>query len=336
MFWMITNRNITATGFGDRFSDLSFWTNDSSTVDILGSWKQVGESVFRQSLIQTTNGFPDPLQTPSEEQKHLNIFVHGFDNSWGSSVRKYSQIVGSLFSGPRSLGECILFAWPSEGSPVGYYPDRSEARQSAEDFADVLSALYDWMAVKQAQAASDPNQACRAKTSVIAHSMGNYVLENAMNYAWTRKNRPLLMSLINQLVMVAADVDNDLFRSGENVSHGDGEGIANLSYRVTALYSGRDSVLGMSAGLKHFGKRRLGRSGLDRTYPLPDNVWDVDCSTLIDPQVNGIALHGAYFEEQKCQDLMREILRGTDRSVLVSSGAVPPGSPKQQTVASGH
>ena len=51
--------------------------------------------------------------------------------------------------------------------------------------------------------------------------------------------------------MVAADVDNDLFRSGENVQHGDGEGLANLSYRITALYTGRDNVLGASAGLKH-------------------------------------------------------------------------------------
>lgn len=27
--------------------------------------------------------------------------------------------------------------------------------------------------------------------------------------------------------------------------------------------------------------RSLGRAGLDRTYPVPDDVWDVDCSTLL-------------------------------------------------------
>jgi hypothetical protein len=32
-------------------------------------------------------------------------------------------------------------------------------------------------------------------------------------------------------------------------------------------------VLGVSAGLKHFGKRRLGRSGLADDAPLPGNVW---------------------------------------------------------------
>ena len=64
---------------------------------------------------------------------------------------------------------------------------------------------------------------------------------------------------------------------------------------TAALYTGRDNVLGASAGLKHFGKRRLGRSGLDRTYPVPDNVWDIDCSSILNPAVGGIDIHSEYF-----------------------------------------
>jgi hypothetical protein len=130
-------------------------------------------------------------------------------------------------------------------------------------------------------------------------------------------------------------VDNDLFRHGETVSHGDGEGLANLSYRITALYTGRDNVLGASAGLKHFGKRRLGRAGLDKTYPVPDNVWDIDCTELIDKNVNGISVHGEYFEpkEEKVYALLRAILEGTDRSILIKKNLVPPAIPRAQTVS---
>jgi hypothetical protein len=142
-----------------------------------------------------------------------------------------------------------------------------------------------------------------------------------MQLVWTRKNQPLLVSLINQLLMVAADVDNDLFGMGEDVVYTDGDAIANLTYRVTAMYSGRDSVLGMSAGLKHFGKRRLGRSGLDRTQPLPDNVWDVDCSSLFEPGQSGI--HSAYFLEPRTLEIMRQVLRGVDRHVLQAEGIAP-------------
>lgn len=330
MYWMITNRKVAADGFGDDFSDLTFWQSDAGPVDDFTKWQKLTLAKFRQGLIALTDNFPDPATTSSEDQQHLNLFVHGFDNTWQGAALRYKTIVDNLFTGPQSLGVSVLFTWPSKGTPAGYLPDRAEARQSADDFADVLSYLYDWMSTKQVAAAKDPNDACKAKTSVIAHSMGNYVVENAMNAAWTRKNRPLLMSLISQFVMVAADVDNDLFRSGDAVTHGDGEGIANLSYRVTALYTGRDAVLGMSAGLKHFGKRRLGRSGLDRTYPIPDNVWDVDCSNLIDPAIGGMDVHGAYFSQPGCNTLMRAVLKGLDRSVLMNGGTIPPALAKRQ------
>src|SRR6266852_2270090 len=217
MYWMITNRNVAGNDFGDEFSDITYWRNDSGALNLFAAWNKVTDTDFRKALVQVANTFPDPAANPFEDQKHVNIFVHGFDNSWSAAALRYGTIVQNLFSGPQSLGECILFAWPSEGSPLGYFPDRSQVRKSSEDFADLLGELYDWMAVKQVQGVKDPTQACKAKTSVIAHSMGNYLLENAMNVAWTRKNRPLLVSLINQLVMVAADVDNDLFKSGETV-----------------------------------------------------------------------------------------------------------------------
>src|SRR4051812_13697705 len=142
-----------------------------------------------------------------------------------------------------------------------------------------------------------------------------------MQTVWTRKNRPLLVSLVNQALMVAADVDNDIFKSGEQIGDGDGEGIANLCYRVTALYSGRDSVLGLSAGLKHFGKRRLGRSGLDQKYSLPDNVWDVDCSDYFNTDERKV--HSAYFDYPATTQLMRQVLRGVDRDVLKARGIAP-------------
>jgi len=148
-----------------------------------------------------------------------------------------------------------------------------------------LSALFDWLVAKQQATIDNSAKACKAKVSLIAHSMGNYVVQKTMAAAWTRKNQPLLVSLINQLVMVAADVDSDLFDEGAP-DNNDGNAIANFTYRITALYSGRDSVLGASAGLKHFGMRRLGRSGLPNYPPLADassptdNVWDVDCSSF--------------------------------------------------------
>jgi len=135
--------------------------------------------------------------------------------------------------------------------------------------------------------------------------------------------------------MVAADVDNDLFKSGETIQKSDGDALANLTYRINALYSGKDPVLGLSAGLKHFGKRRLGRSGIDHDFPVPDNVWTSDCSRsftsqTVNPYPQGV--HSACFQVPDTIKLMRELLRGVDRTVLVDSGLVPAPLAKAQSV----
>lgn len=333
-YFMITNRNITGTTLGtNRASKVSYWLSDGpGPLDTLANWggKPVSQAEFKKQVLAAAQAFPDLPPEAHEGQKHVTLFVHGYNNTWQGAVNRYQQISERLFEGDDGLGFCILFTWPSKGSPAEYLADRSEAEQSAGDLAGVLSDLYDFLAAIAVKTAAQPETACRAKTSMIAHSMGNYVLQKAAQVAWTRKNQPLLLSLLNQLLMVAADVDNDLFRSGESVDKSDGDALANLTYRITALYSGLDQVLGLSAGLKHFGKRRLGRSGLDRTVREPDNVWDIDCTPFFQAdQVGGFNAHGAYFDEQPTLDLIRQLLRGVDRSVLTVGKGLLSSAPVQ-------
>ncbi len=342
-YWMISDRDEGGIGSDRNNSGVTFWTSDSSNdkgqLHDIKNWQRATLAEFRKALIAACAQFPDLPQQQQEEEKHVALCVHGYNESFEDSIDFYSRICEGLFSGPDGLGICVLFTWPSKGEVYDYLPDRAEARACADDLAGVLNALYDVLARNQVAAADDPDKACKAKISVIAHSMGNYLVQMAMFHAWKRNNSPLAISLVNQLLMVAADVDNDIFDSGEQVGDGDGEGIANLSYRVTAFYSGRDPVLGASAGLKHFLKRRLGRSGLDRTtgngHPAtPDNVWDTDCSNFFaNDEAN---IHSAYFkfdQYDKMKMLMREVLRGVDRGVLVNRQIASPDSwwPNKQT-----
>jgi len=329
---MISDRNVDQKNgrLGRDHAELTFWTADTtdpSTLHSLNGWRAVKTvDQFKKLLAAAVDRFPairDPER--NSEQKHVTLFVHGYNTDWIDSVRDYLKVFDNLFSGQDGLGLCVLFTWPSDGMKLGYFPDRLDARKSAPDLADVLGELYDWLAEQEEIGATTPKKGCIAKTSLISHSMGNFVMQKAMQLVWTRKNQPLLVSLINQLLMVAADVDNDLFQGSEAIDKSDGDAITNLAYRVTALYTGRDPVLGLSAGLKHFGKRRLGRSGLADACAVPDNVWQVDCSSLISNDATGI--HSSYFVEPRTVALMREILRGVDRQVLVSKGLAPATTP---------
>jgi len=319
-YWMISDRTVLTDGFGLERGLLTYWTSDKTPLDNFANWNQESAADFKNLLIAAADQFPALPHGENEDQKHVTFLVHGYNNGWKDAAGLYERVCRSLFSGTNGLGLCISFDWPSFGNVLGYYPDRAHARECAIDLTEVLSELYDWLAAKQQATVKNPADACKAKVSLIAHSMGNYVLQKAMAAAWTRKNQPLLVTLINQLVMVAADVDNDLFETS-SVDSGDGAALANLCYRITALYSGRDAVLGASAGLKHFGTRRLGRSGLAVRPPaMFDNVWDVDCSSFFPKTVDGFQIHSAYFSNRQTLRLMREILRGVDRTVLATMG----------------
>jgi hypothetical protein len=80
-----------------------------------------------------------------------------------------------------------------------------------------------------------------------------------------------------------------------------------------------DSVLGASAGLKHFGTRRLGRSGLADPLNVWDNVFEFDVTTYIDPS-NGA--HSAVFAAPPALAIVANILRGIDRN-YIARGIAP-------------
>lgn len=329
-YWLISDRNNGGTGTGPNNNGVSYFTSDHGPLDQISNWTPVSPTEFQRLLKTAADQFPELQPGEQENQSHVSILLHGYNNSFKDATERYENFHQRLFDGPDSIGLCILYDWPSLGNVAGYLPDRANARQCAEDFADILSTLFDWLLKKQADSQTaaiaeskgrtTTTTPCKAKVSVIAHSMGNYLLQKAMHSAWTRKNKPLLVSLINQLIMIAADVDNDLFDAGA-ADFQDGEAITNLTYRITALYSGRDAVLGASAGIKHFGTRRLGRSGLAYSPPLTaDNVWDVDCSSFFPTTTNGLDIHGAYFVTDGTIKLIRQILKGTDRGVLEKLG----------------
>jgi hypothetical protein len=316
---MISNRDRDGDALGTNLAGLAFYTADESadpaTLKTLSAWTKVTRAAFIAQLKQIADAFPLLPEAEHELQEHVCLFVHGYNAAWHDSIDDYLQIKRGVIEAG-GLGQLVLFSWPSKGSVAGYLPDREEARACAPDLAQLFVDLNDYLTAKQRLAAKtdDPAKLCRAKISVIAHSMGNYVMQDALVTASKRLNDPQLVSLINQFVMVAADVDNDLFQR-DQPTDSDGSLMANLCYRIAALYTGLDPVLGMSAGLKHFGTRRLGRSGLADSRNVWDNVFDFDVTT------RG-SIHSAAFDSPPAIAIVRNILRGVDRN-YIAQGVAP-------------
>jgi esterase/lipase superfamily enzyme len=313
---MMSNRNVSGTGLGDFVSSMKYYEYTGSAIDSLESWTKLSKSDFVKRLQGIAASFPLLPESQNANQKHVSVFVHGYNNGWIAAAQRYAQIKRNLFD-QSDLGCLILYSWPSAGSVAGYLPDREEARASAGAFAAELVDLHAQILRQQSVAArtQDPAHMCRAKISIIAHSMGNYVTQTALAVAAKQLNSPQLVTLVTQLAMVAADVDNDIFQKDKPLDS-DGSLMANLCYRIGALYTGLDQVLGASAGLKHFGVRRLGRSGLADAVNVWDNVFDKDVSAYLDLSKE---IHSAVFDSPKALALLEQILRGVDRSHLPDS-----------------
>ncbi len=313
--FMVTNRKKKAGGLGDERDVLRFFeAPEDSKPDIFSSWTELKPEVFKVRLQSLAGKFPFKEDFQNADQRHVSLFVHGYNNSWKDAVGRYAQIKRDIYDA-NSLGIVVLYTWPSNGSVAGYLPDREDARDSSPEVASLLVMLHEHLIELQRKAvdSQNPNLFCRAKVSVIAHSMGSYVMQKGLAMAAKQLNSPQLVTLVHQLILVAADVDNDIFQKSKP-GDDDGSLMANLCYRIAGLYTGLDDTLGASAGLKHFGTRRLGRSGIADRNDVWDNVFDMDVSDLIN---RGGSVHSAVFDSPQSRKLLERILRGVDRGHLL-------------------
>src|SRR5262249_11137699 len=115
---MITNRNVRGSNedLGPDRAELSYWVTDSRSLSDLSRWTPRTADEFRGDLVAAVRKFPE-VDDPArhEQQKHVALFIHGYNNTWEFAAARYKALTDSLFSGPSGLGLCVLFTWPSDG-----------------------------------------------------------------------------------------------------------------------------------------------------------------------------------------------------------------------------
>ena len=132
------------------------------------------------------------------------------------------------------------------------------------------------------------NDASLEKLHIIAHSMGNRALTNAIKELNTEG---INLKKINQIILAAPDIDSNVFTDVIV------PGIKNVSKQITLYASSKDKALKFSRNLRA-DIIRAGESGKD--IVIVDGVCTIDAS-MVDTNFLG---HG-YFAETK--DLINDI-----------------------------
>lgn len=121
------------------------------------------------------------------------VFVHGYRTPFDGSVYRMTQIVHD--SG--YAGTAVLFSWASTGRTTDYIYDNNSATIARDGLEKTLRLL---------------RAAGARRIDIVAHSMGNWVLMEALRQLAIAGDRDIGGSL-GDVVMAAPDIDVDVFKS---------------------------------------------------------------------------------------------------------------------------
>ena len=226
----------------------------------------------------TELGSSDLLQRLKEsKRRQLLLYIHGYSNLPDDVFRGAEEFQRLCDNEAENEVEVVPLIWPCDndfGIVKDYWDDQKAADASAASFARLLLRFLAW----RQQDADDGNEPCYKRINVLAHSMGNRVLREALAYAVRYDLGDGMPLIFRNTFLVAADIVNESIHKGET-----GEAICHASRNVLVYYASDDLALRASkaANLKHrIASRRLGHTGPEDMRRTPGNVFAIDCDDV--------------------------------------------------------
>lgn len=197
------------------------------------------------------------------------LFIHGFANTWTDSICRAAQLRDfyAIPSGGAALPfQVLAFGWPSDGQimpPSTHYPaDRKDAAAAALALAALLA---------QIAVVAPAIRGVGARVNLIAHSMGNWALRNALLAYKPTSGKPLF----DEVLLTAPDEDDDALTDGDKLGL-----LFPLCQRVTAHVYDWDVILSLSSKIN--GRGRLGQ---DWPIPVPNIAGRDDAVLRVSPVI---------------------------------------------------
>jgi esterase/lipase superfamily enzyme len=249
----------------------------------------------------------DELKHVMMQSTDVLIYIHGFNVSWhdavGAALSLQEMINRAAVSQAGKRVLVVLFSWPSDGLAmpfVSYKSDRTEAEGSGYAIGRGFLKLRNYLSSFQDRPNAGPvdtTLSCNQKLHLLCHSMGNYVLQNALQRLREMNTGIGLPRIFDQLFMCSPDVDEDVFETGEHMAD-----IHRLCCCVSVYYNRGDVAMYISDYSKG-NPERLGTNGAARPSLIHNKIHQIDCSNL----VTGIVEHSYYLWGPVNTDIRKSI-----------------------------
>ena len=198
----------------------------------------------------------------------LLVYVHGFDFTFTEAITRAAQIKEFYAGKPMVV---FVFTWPGDGKKIpllSYASDRDDAKASGAALGRGLQKLAHYLR------GTSPKDYCGQSMHIMAHSMGNYALRHAVQ-AISKSAGKNIRRLFDQVVLMAADEDNDAFDHEYKLKP-----LTSLCKRISVYINPDDLALVISDKTKG-NPDRLGAGGPVNSWSLPDKVSVVNCKRII-------------------------------------------------------
>jgi len=299
--------------------------------------KSVADSA-QQTKLGSLAMFAD-LQADMKRGIDMLVLIHGYNVAWEEAVGTAAAFEAMLNrADPNRPGEVfqpvrvVLFTWPSDGKAlpwVSYKSDRSDARSAAGAVGRAMLKLRDFLhqlgrevragkvterdtreqlraqgvtresEVVRAVAQVEGTELCGQKIHLLAHSMGNFVLQQALERVWDFSPGNALPRMFEHVFLAAADVDDTVLEQGQPM-----ELLHQINNSVAVYHNANDMALRVSDYTKG-NPERLGQRGAARPQALHQKIYQVDCSAI----VSGLTQHSYYTNGMIAIDI-RKALQG--------------------------
>lgn len=232
------------------------------------------------------------------------VYIHGFNVTWTDAVASALALQESLNQAdpgkPDQKILVVLFTWPSDGKAlpyVSYRSDRSEAKASGAAVGRAFLKTRDFLAKVRTLDARGRDIACRQEMHLLCHSMGNYVLQCALERMFEYTPGNSFPRMFEHIFLCAPDVDDNVLEEGQPLGS-----VHELAQNVT-VYSNKEDMAMYVSDYTKGNPERLGHIGPARPALLHNKVHAVNCT----PIVTGTIEHSYYQDGRVNQDIRYSI-----------------------------
>ena len=201
----------------------------------------------------------------------------------------------------------LVFSWPANGETIpfaSYISDRQDAAKSGQAIARLFFRLCDFFTeeartarIEERNGDKSAHAACTGRLHLLAHSMGNWALRNALQVIIERRGWDRLPAIFDNIFLMAADEDEDALEDRLKL------GLLPRLGNAVHVYHSKDDQALMISDVTKLNPDRLGHNGpvdMDRT---DDKVVTIDCRHF---DVTELA-HGNHQYYRRREEVIRDV-----------------------------